>query len=507
MKSLIQQSSLAALVFLAALPARAATVSVRVSQDTYIRNEPGLGSANQNDDADNEMLVGRNSLTDDILRPLLGFDVSRITNDVATVGGGDFGNLTITSATLTIYERRGQSPGGTPRIDVSSYDPGFVDSVSTWVDPDGDGDSGTGDTTAGGSLGTLLADDFAISWDSAADNDSSVITLSGAGLITAIQDSATLGDLSFIISSAGYTGSPSFHSITSDRSGDASRHALLEIEYTVAGAGQNPAIQLAVATSGSDLVFTWNSRAGKVYDLLSATGLASTPDTWSVWDGNAGIAATPDQNTLTIARPGDATRFFAIAERDAPPLFTENFDGVTAPSLPDGWVAGGTSGDPATAWELGAPTAVTSPTADPQAPTAAFSGTNCVGTNLTAIYGPDAAVTLTSPAIAIPAGGATLTFQQVVDIDGPNAPLGGGADFGTLRVLDAADDSELAVLVPQVEGTTDGAWTESTAPMPAEALGLSVKLEFGLTSDSNGGVADGFELAGWYLDDVQVTAD
>jgi len=241
MKSLIQQSSLAALVFLAALPARAATVSVRVSQDTYIRNEPGLGSANQNDDADNEMLVGRNSLTDDILRPLLGFDVSRITNDVATVGGGDFGNLTITSATLTIYERRGQSPGGTPRIDVSSYDPGFMDSVSTWVDPDGNGDSGTGDTTAGGSLGTLLADDFAISWDGTADNDSSVITLSGAGLITAIQDSATLGDLSFIISSAGYTGSPSFHSITSARSGDASRHALLEIEYTVGDAGQNPA--------------------------------------------------------------------------------------------------------------------------------------------------------------------------------------------------------------------------------------------------------------------------
>ena len=43
--------------------------------------------------------------------------------------------------------------------------------------------------------------------------------------------------------------------------------------------------------------------------------------------------------------------------------------------------------------------------------------------------------------------------------------------------------------------------------MPAEANGLSVKLEFGLFSDSVDGSPDGFELAGWYIDDVMVTAD
>ena len=40
-----------------------------------------------------------------------------------------------------------------------------------------------------------------------------------------------------------------------------------------------------------------------------------------------------------------------------------------------------------------------------------------------------------------------------------------------------------------------------------KGAGLSVKLEFGLFSDSDGGLPDTFELAGWYIDDVMVTAD
>jgi hypothetical protein len=164
-------------------------------------------------------------------------------------------------------------------------------------------------------------------------------------------------------------------------------------------------------------------------------------------------------------------------------------------------VAGGTSGSPATVWELGMPTSTGF-----DGPLAAFSGDNCVGTNLSALYGPDAAVTLTSPAIDVPTGAATLRFRQVVEIDGPNAPVGGGADFGTLRVLDASDDSELAVLEAQVQGGSSGNWKLYSAAMPAALLGMSVKLEFGLHSDSAAGSPDSFELAGWYIDDVELLA-
>lgn len=259
---------------------------------------------------------------------------------------------------------------------------------------------------------------------------------------------------------------------------------------------------LQVRGEGGNLLFTWDSKTGKLYDLLSASNLTTAPETWAVWDGRQNIEATPDENSLTIPRPAEPTRFFAILERDPPPLFAENFDTVIAPALPPGWVADGTSGTPPTAWQLGAPAALTSPA---KAPSAAFSGTNCVGTNLNALYGPDAAVTLTTPPIHVPAGGATLSFRQVVDIDGPTAPLGGGADFATLRVLDAADDSELAVIEALLEGSTGGSWVLYSRTLPAAAIGKSVRFEFKLESDG-GGVPDGFELAGWYLDDVAVTA-
>lgn len=65
--------------------------------------------------------------------------------------------------------------------------------------------------------------------------------------------------------------------------------------------------------------FSWNSLAGKEYDLVSATDLDSPPATWTVWDGNADIAATPGTNTLiNVPGGGDPKRFFAVVEKDAP---------------------------------------------------------------------------------------------------------------------------------------------------------------------------------------------
>lgn len=221
----------------------AATLSVRVGQDTYIRTDNNaLAGQNQNGDTDNELLIGSNGSKIDVLRSLLGFDVSQITDDVTNIGGGDFSNLIITSATLTIYERRGFNPANPGTLNVSSYDSGFVDSVSTWVDPDGDGSSATGDATAGGTLGTLLASGVSLGWDSTADNNSSVIGLNTTGLVTAIQNAASLGDLSLIINTTGF--SEAFYSITSDRSATTTRHALLDIEYTVAAVPEPASLAL-----------------------------------------------------------------------------------------------------------------------------------------------------------------------------------------------------------------------------------------------------------------------
>jgi len=87
-----------------------------------------------------------------------------------------------------------------------------------------------------------------------------------------------------------------------------------------------PSLRLAVETSGSDLVFTWASRAGRRYDLLSATGLDTPPDSpWPVYTDTASTthedipASGTGANTLTVPRdPADSVRFFALREEPVP---------------------------------------------------------------------------------------------------------------------------------------------------------------------------------------------
>jgi hypothetical protein len=66
--------------------------------------------------------------------------------------------------------------------------------------------------------------------------------------------------------------------------------------------------------------FSWNSNAGKVYDLVSSTDLSTAPDTWPVWQGHSGIPTNhPAANTLTnIPGGGDPKRFFSVIEKQAP---------------------------------------------------------------------------------------------------------------------------------------------------------------------------------------------
>ncbi|NIP97080.1 MAG: hypothetical protein GWO24_28060 [Akkermansiaceae bacterium] len=94
---------------------------------------------------------------------------------------------------------------------------------------------------------------------------------------------------------------------------------------------------------------------------------------------------------------------------------------------------------------------------------------------------------------------ATLRYYQFYDIEPPNAqPPFEVFDFGTVTVLDAADDSELAVLEPAL---TDFSldWEEVSFPLPAAAFGKTIRIEFRLSAD------DVSNYPGWYIDDVQVT--
>ena len=96
-----------------------------------------------------------------------------------------------------------------------------------------------------------------------------------------------------------------------------------------------PAIELRIAASGDDLVLSWDSEDGKLYNLLSETDLAAgNPGGWPVYDSHMDIPATPPVNTLMIPRPGDPRRFFAIAQFNAPPesVFSDDFE-----AGPGGW--------------------------------------------------------------------------------------------------------------------------------------------------------------------------
>lgn len=254
--------------------------------------------------------------------------------------------------------------------------------------------------------------------------------------------------------------------------------------------------QFDIERVDDELVISWTSAPGNLYNLRSTTDPASAaPKDWPIFGAHQDLPATPETNTLTIPLPEDPERFFVIEEFLAPPVtvFSEDFDGADP-----GWTTGFDLADTEmnTAWELG------DPSGGPNTgPAAAKSGTNCFGTNLSANYGLNSNTWLRSTAIDLTAAvGATLVFQQSVDVDDFE-----NLDHGTIRVLDASalpgTVTELGVVQSNITGRSAGNWIEFSADLPPAALGQSIVLEFVFESDGDD-VADG---AGWYIDDVLVT--
>lgn len=243
-------------------------------------------------------------------------------------------------------------------------------------------------------------------------------------------------------------------------------------------------LALDITKNGDELMIQWDSKPGHLYNLRSETDPSNgDPKDWPIYGGNMDVVATPNTNSLTLPFPGDSERFFVIEEFPAPPVtvFSDDLES----GLGD-WTMGSNEDD-GSEWELGTPTNV--------GPVDTKSGVNCFGTNLDGDYGLLADVWLRTPAIDLTnATGATLHYAEFKDMEGQ------GFDFGTIILLNAADDSKIVEVVTDIDGA-DTEWQNVSLNLPAEALGKVIKLEFRMVTDD----FVGSNFPGWYIDDVAVT--
>ncbi len=263
---------------------------------------------------------------------------------------------------------------------------------------------------------------------------------------------------------------------------------------------------LTIARNSPNLDFAWNSRNLMNYNLKSSTDLVTPVASWPVVQAN--IAAAPPINALSIAQPADPRRFYLVEESVVPEtaVLSENFDGVVT-----GWDSGYDPSDflpHDTTWELGSPSNV--------GPSAAFSGANCYGTNISDNYGTSSLIYLRTPSIDLTTKcSATLSFKEFKKIENST----GDQDFGAIRILRASDDALLATvvgnrnssgaLVGGVEGNSVD-WESFSKRLPVIAFSTPIKIEFLMSTDSFDETTDpayaGGGFAGWYIDDVVLTA-
>jgi hypothetical protein len=173
-------------------------------------------------------------------------------------------------------------------------------------------------------------------------------------------------------------------------------------------------------------------------------------------------------------------------EEDLGTLLNENFDSVEG--LPPGWT---TIGSGSTAWEIGTPGETLF------GPITAHSIPHCAGTNLSGDYTGSQDISLITPAIQIPASGATLRYRQWLDTEGDG-------DAGTIRVLDAENNNRLIEeIVGNIEWN-DTAWdTPQPVILPNSVSGKRIRLEFRFVSNDS----DPQSFAGFYLDDIVVQSN
>jgi hypothetical protein len=256
----------------------------------------------------------------------------------------------------------------------------------------------------------------------------------------------------------------------------------------VIGGGESH-IQLTIKPNDPESRFQleWNSQPGMLYNVRSSTDLSGPVSGWTLVEG--GIAADPLGNKKNV-NPTETILFYAVEEYPVPPvtLLSETFESG------DGGFTVVTAGG--TPWAYGDPE---SPDPGDWAVTTGNNGSaKCWGTNLVGGYAAGTDTSLRSPVIDLTGvTTATLSFARAIDAlvgADPNHTL-------EVNVIDATTSAKTTVIAPFEDPEANASpWKTISVPIPAEALGKSIYLEWRLTGDGDG------SYLGAYIDDVVVTA-
>src|SRR5262249_26512830 len=255
-----------------------------------------------------------------------------------------------------------------------------------------------------------------------------------------------------------------------------------------------------------------------VATLLPTNGISSPSGPQSY--GALAVGAPPTSMPFTFTASGtcggtinptlhllDGTRdlgtvSFALTLGQFSTVFSENFDGVTAPSLPAGWVSSATNAQ--SAWMTVGSVSDTAPNS---------------------VYSPDPGGVglneLVSPSMVLPASPVQLTFRHKFDLE--TSPSGSSAyDGGVLEIkigggsftdiIDAGgsflEGGYSQVLSSQfgnplggrqVWSGNSGGFMTTTVLLPPAAQGQAVQFRWRCASDSS--TAGG----GWYIDTISVS--
>lgn len=266
----------------------------------------------------------------------------------------------------------------------------------------------------------------------------------------------------------------------------------------------DPAVTL---TENGGTGTAWNWSTGETTQSISVSPLSST--TYSVTVTGAGpcsIVATklltvyPNPSNLEVGSSVSAAcqgTAFDLSVNTGASNFAENFDGVEAPSLPEGWLTTSTLG---AAWK-------TSNASSFSAPNSAFSVDTTVVSDRK----------LESPPILIVSTNAQVTFKHSYSFEGTTTYYDGGVleisiDGGAFQDILAAGGSfvtggYVGTLSSSYSNPLGGrqAWggatvgfITTTVNLPASASGKTIKLRWRLGTDSSSGAT------GWYVDDISL---
>lgn len=226
---------------------------------------------------------------------------------------------------------------------------------------------------------------------------------------------------------------------------------------------------ISLAEGGVEL--TWESAEGTPYEVRQAPG-ANGP--WSLVET---VAGTAGQTQFTDAAPLEAQKYYQVVQLPPPVLFRADFEPGEDLS---GWTELVMVGD--SQWEAGVPTS---------GPGSAFSGTQVYATKLGGDYELEAEVALRTPLIDLTGvTEATLRFWQWYEMEVE-------FDSGSVNLLDEDGNPLLLDPLHWITGVQNS-WIRQTIPLPEEALGKKIMIEFFFYSDFMNA------LPGWYLDLVEI---